>query len=56
MEWQVGKQVSPAFSVAVEQPPGWGEADKALGIGAATSGNGVSPAGRRGLFVNFRTP
>lgn len=54
MEWQIGKQVNSAFSVTVEQPPGWGKAGKALGIEAATLDNGGSPAGRRPL--NIRAP
>lgn len=33
MEWQMGKQTNPAFSVAGEQPPGvGGQGGKALGI------------------------
>lgn len=53
MEWQIGKQINSAFSIAVEQPSGSGKAGKALGIEAATLGNGgAQQAG--GLALNIR--
>lgn len=55
MGWQIGKQINSAFSVAVEQPPGWGKAGKALGIEAVTLGNGVAQQ-EGGLALNIRAP